>query len=218
VHTTCSDGWVPPEKIPGLAARKGLDIVAVTDHDNVKGGLLAEKARQDGEPFVIPGIEVTLPGAHVLGYFVRKRIKSRSLPGVIGEIKGHGGIAVWAHPVHYPILGPLRGKKPSIPKAEELFLFDAIEVYNGRNSRQSNQEILEICRGNGISALTAGSDAHFSFELGMAKTIFELEKLDELSIKAAFDLGRVSVMKDQKGCRICYFVTGILNTITRKIY
>jgi len=217
VHSSCSDGWLEPEMIPGIAKKKGLDIVAVTDHNSIEGGIRAEKARHNG-CYVIPGIEVSLPRAHILGYFLRRDIKSQNFQDVVKEIKSQGGIAVWAHPVHYPIFGRFRGKQPLIPKPEELSLFNAIEVYNGRNSKKGNKKIFDLCKTNGVFSCIAGSDAHFPFEIGRAKTIFEMNNLNEEEIKGAFRQGRVFLANGLKSCRICYFVTGILNKLKGQNY
>jgi len=217
-HSTCSDGFLSPEKIPSFAKKKGLDIIAVTDHNTIEGGIRAMNAYNKDDVYVIPGIEVSVSNAHILGYFVTQNIKSKNFKDVIKEIKDQGGIAVWAHPVRYPFLGTIRGKKPFIPKPDELVLFDAVEVFNSRNSKKANLKIFDICKNNGIFSYTAGSDAHFPFELGFAKTVFELEKLNESEIKNAFKSGRVFLSKDLKTCRLCYFLTGIMNRITGKKY
>ena len=74
LHTSCSDGWIKPEKIPALAKKKKLDIVAVTDHNTIEGGIRAKMACQNNDPLIIPGIEVSVPGAHILGYFIKHNI------------------------------------------------------------------------------------------------------------------------------------------------
>lgn len=37
IHTNCSDGIFPPSKIVEMAAERGLDCIAITDHDTVAG-------------------------------------------------------------------------------------------------------------------------------------------------------------------------------------
>ena len=37
MHTTFSDGTLPPEKVVSLAVEGGLDVIAITDHDNTEG-------------------------------------------------------------------------------------------------------------------------------------------------------------------------------------
>jgi predicted metal-dependent phosphoesterase TrpH len=73
-HTTASDGALTPRELVRLAARQGVRVLAVTDHDSTDGlpEALAEAAAQDIE--IVPGLEINcdVPGAeiHVLGYYV----------------------------------------------------------------------------------------------------------------------------------------------------
>jgi predicted metal-dependent phosphoesterase TrpH len=75
-HTHCSDGELTPTELVTLAARQGVTIMALSDHDTFEG--LAE-ARRAGERFgveVIAAIELSATLAqrefHVLAYFVRR--------------------------------------------------------------------------------------------------------------------------------------------------
>jgi len=72
VHTTCSDGTVPPEGIPPLAKAAGLSAVAVTDHDTVAGLAAAMAAGTEWGVEVVPGIEFATgfehTEIHLLGY------------------------------------------------------------------------------------------------------------------------------------------------------
>ena len=78
IHSTASDGALPPDAVVRAARDGGLDIIALTDHDTVAGVPLAiAEAAADGRtqwPIVIPAIEVssTLNGTelHILGYFI----------------------------------------------------------------------------------------------------------------------------------------------------
>ncbi len=75
VHSSASDGTVPPERIPELASRAGLRAVALTDHDTV-AGLAGFLARQPEFPDtrLIGGVELsTRYGGreiHLVGLFV----------------------------------------------------------------------------------------------------------------------------------------------------
>jgi predicted metal-dependent phosphoesterase TrpH len=76
-HTTASDGRCSPEELVARAARAGITVLAVTDHDTLEGCAPAAAAcAAAGIEFVI-GIEMTAVGQgadmadiHVLGYFV----------------------------------------------------------------------------------------------------------------------------------------------------
>ena len=75
IHTYYSDGVFSPEKIVDLAVEAGLEVIALTDHDNV----LSYKVAQDYinsrniDLKLIPGIEVNTLykdyEVHILGYF-----------------------------------------------------------------------------------------------------------------------------------------------------
>ena len=74
LHTTASDGVLSPAEIVRYAKAKGLQAIAITDHDTIDGCQegLSEGARVGFE--VIPGIEISAeysPGSmHILGFFL----------------------------------------------------------------------------------------------------------------------------------------------------
>ena len=72
-HSTRSDGTFSPTELVRLARERGLDVVALTDHDTTEGlGEAAAVAQEVGIGFV-PGVELsaTYEGSsiHVLGYW-----------------------------------------------------------------------------------------------------------------------------------------------------
>jgi predicted metal-dependent phosphoesterase TrpH len=73
-HTTASDGALSPRELVRLAARHGVRVLAVTDHDSTEGlpEALDEAAHHGIE--IVPGLEINcdVTGAeiHVLGYHV----------------------------------------------------------------------------------------------------------------------------------------------------
>ncbi|NWG01727.1 MAG: PHP domain-containing protein [Syntrophaceae bacterium] len=74
LHTTASDGVLTPSQIVRYAKAKGLQAIAITDHDTIEG---LEEGLFEGEKIgfeVIPGIEVSAehsPGSmHILGFFL----------------------------------------------------------------------------------------------------------------------------------------------------
>ena len=73
-HTTRSDGTLEPAEVVRLAAERGLDGIAITDHDTF-AGLDEARAAVDGTGLeLVPGIEFSAEydGAslHILGYWV----------------------------------------------------------------------------------------------------------------------------------------------------
>lgn len=74
LHTHFSDGTFSPEELAGHARAKGLDAVALTDHDTLDGcERMAVACAAQGLEF-IPGAELTadIDGAevHILGYWL----------------------------------------------------------------------------------------------------------------------------------------------------
>ena len=71
MHSTASDGIFPPRELMDRAADAGLTLVALTDHDSVKGLADAREAAQRRGVRLIPGVELSCGGEkeiHVLGY------------------------------------------------------------------------------------------------------------------------------------------------------
>ncbi len=75
VHTTYSDGLLTPNEVIDLAVKKGIDGIAITDHDTILGiePAIQYSKRIDGI-FIIPGIELGCvygdEDIHILGYFI----------------------------------------------------------------------------------------------------------------------------------------------------
>lgn len=70
-HSSVSDGFLPPEAVAQRAAANGVDLWALTDHDDLDGlGIAAEAAAQAGMAFV-PGVEISIEWEgtpiHILG-------------------------------------------------------------------------------------------------------------------------------------------------------
>lgn len=75
LHSNASDGRLPADELVRQAARAGLTVIALTDHDSVDGVPAAlAAAREFPSLQVIPGVEIgtDVPHGevHVLGYFV----------------------------------------------------------------------------------------------------------------------------------------------------
>ena len=75
LHTTYSDGRLTPTQLVRLCAERGLETIAISDHDSTEGLNEAFEAAAEAQGLlVIPAIELStdIPGSeiHVLGYFV----------------------------------------------------------------------------------------------------------------------------------------------------
>jgi predicted metal-dependent phosphoesterase TrpH len=73
-HTVYSDGTFTPRELLELARDRGLDVVAVTDHDTTNGLVEASACGAELGIDVVPGVEFSTlrqgEGIHVLCYFM----------------------------------------------------------------------------------------------------------------------------------------------------
>lgn len=75
VHSTASDGTLTPTELVDLAVARGLDVLAIADHDSVEGLPEALEAAERSGLTLITAVELSAVhnehDVHVLGYFVR---------------------------------------------------------------------------------------------------------------------------------------------------
>lgn len=73
VHTICSDGTLTPTEVVELAAKRGLDTIAISDHDTTEGQAEAAEAGTGLGVEIVPGIEFSTEydgsSLHVLAYW-----------------------------------------------------------------------------------------------------------------------------------------------------
>lgn len=155
------------------ALKKGLDGIAVTDHDTVKGWKDALDAARRLGAGVILGEEVKTDRGEVLGLFLNEGIRSREMHGVIDEIRSQGGLFIVPHPFDTVTRKTLGSDHEEMKKA------DGIEVFNARVfSNSINRRAREFAESHGL-AMTAGSDAHTRLEVGNAYTSARATDLED---------------------------------------
>ena len=169
IHTNFSDGISSPEEVVRYAKKIGLDGIAITDHDTVKGMKKAEKLAKKLNIELVPGLEITTSFGDILALGIKEVINgfNADLKGVmkiIDDIHKKGGIAVAAHP--YAGVWPAGSFAENIDKLD----FDAIEIFNANCSLEANIKAMELAKKTGITG-TAGSDAHSLDMVGTAFTI-----------------------------------------------
>jgi len=70
-HSTASDGQYGPSELVSLARKRGLEVLALTDHDTIDGFAAAAEAGQRLGLRVLPGVELGAKeyrSLHLLGY------------------------------------------------------------------------------------------------------------------------------------------------------
>jgi len=158
-HSTFSDGMATPKKIIEHA-KKSLDGIAITDHNNINGSLHIT----DKDIDIITGLEVSSNDGHILALGVDKQIKSyMSAKETVEMIHSLDGIAVAAHPYdrYRSGVGDLILNIP----------FDGIEIFNG-HTFTNKISVESLCKQHGLS-MVGGSDAHTIREIGNVTIEFE---------------------------------------------
>lgn len=181
-HTRYSKkcGAIPPKKLVHTAMQRGLDGIAVTDHDTIDGALEAKQYETEGFAVII-GCEVTTDEGEITGLFLHQPIISKRAEEVIDEIHGQGGIAVVPHSFDTYRSKRLKDVNKYCSK------LDAIEVFNSRCiDAKSNLMARQFAMENDMPMI-GGSDAHNVNEVGQGYTyVPEMEGYDtkDLILKA----------------------------------
>jgi predicted metal-dependent phosphoesterase TrpH len=196
VHTLWSDGAQRPEDVVAVASER-VDVVAITDHDEIRGALRARDwAREHPEldVDVVVGEEISTLNGHLLGLFLEERIPpGLSALDTIGEIHAQGGLAVAAHPFH-PIRGVSRGHVSIARMIRDLPL-DAIEAVNNAGVFSAPYNAWAALRNLELMLpVTGGSDAHDVWYVGSGVTRFEGR--DAESLRRALLAGRTRAHGD----------------------
>ncbi|MFZ3385356.1 MAG: PHP domain-containing protein [Candidatus Methanoperedens sp.] len=171
-----SDGILDVKEIVKIAIKRGLDGIAITDHNTIKGGIEAKKYETTCLKVII-GSEIMTEKGEVIGLFLSEEIKSGMLQDVINEIKDQNGIVIIPHP-----FDEMRHSSFQ-PAEEDIKFIDGIEGFNSRCLFQKyNINANEFAKRHNM-VITAGSDAHFLNEIANAGIITQIEDIREAFLK-----------------------------------
>jgi predicted metal-dependent phosphoesterase TrpH len=164
-HTCYSnDSLMLPGRLIDVARQRGLQRLAITDHNAIDG---ARRASELDPELIVPGEEIMTTGGELLAYYVSELIPPGLTPEMtIDILRRQGAVIAVAHP-----FDPLRaGHWDETELREILPLVDAVEVFNARVATQAqNRRALALA----VSAAKpgiAGSDAHAYLEVGRTTT------------------------------------------------
>ncbi len=164
VHTTYSkDSLITPKDLVYYAKKRGLNAVAVTDHNQLDG---AYKIAKETDFLIIPGMEISSADGHIVALNVHELIpRGLSAPETVKRIHKAGGVAIACHPYVY-FKGCL--------KENVCSTFDAVEVINSRAFpfKRSVKKAEETAKKLGLVRV-AGTDSHYGPQIGYAYTIIE---------------------------------------------
>jgi predicted metal-dependent phosphoesterase TrpH len=172
VHSTASDGTLRPAELIALALRRGVDVLAIADHDSVSGLPEALRASADTELQLVPAVELSAAqdgyDVHILAYHVDpasplllqelhglRLERHRRAEAMVAALRADGiritmqdvltfsgGGAVGRSHIARALVDA--GHSDSIPSAFEDFIGRDREYYRAKNARTPVQVIESI--------------------------------------------------------------------------
>jgi predicted metal-dependent phosphoesterase TrpH len=185
IHSNTGDGLASVVEIVDYAEhRLGLDIIAITDHDEVRGALAAREyaARRGYRVQVVTGTEVTTRHGHLLCYGVERTYPYLgSLRATIEAVRADGGWVVVPHPMSWLTLSVSERNLRDLLARGGDYRPEAIETLNPSVSgRVAYRRVLDRNRDEWGVAEFGGSDAHALQLVGTAVTTFPGRTVDDL--------------------------------------
>lgn len=162
-HTFWSkDSLTRFETILRLCDQRGIDRIAITDHNSTDGARALKALAPDR---VIVGEEIMTTQGEILAYYVQETVPAGLTPAeTIRRLRAQGAVISVSHPFD-------RLRKGAWQEADLrriAGLVDAVEVFNARCMfPEDNAQALAFAQEHGLLG-TAGSDAHTPVEYGRA--------------------------------------------------
>jgi predicted metal-dependent phosphoesterase TrpH len=177
IHSSVGDGLASVQEIVDYAEHAlGLDLIAITDHDEIRGALAAREyaARRGYHVQVVTGTEVTTRHGHLLCYGVERTYPYLgSLLATVEAVLADGGWFVVPHPLSWLTLSVSERRLRDLLARGPRYRPAAIEVLNPSVSgRVAYQRVRDRNSGEWGLAEFGGSDAHALHLVGTAATTF----------------------------------------------
>src|SRR3989338_287880 len=181
-YSPCSN--LDPKLVLKLAKKRGLNGIAITDHNEIKAAYQISKLNKDKDFEVILGSELSVNGGHMTALYINELPKELDFLSVVDSVRSQGGLLILAHPYdlsrkHFDDNFILQNRKH----------FDAVEVFNSREIfNVFNKKALQFHLRYDITPV-GGSDSHFSFEVARTKTFFSGDLFKSIKTNKTFVSG-----------------------------
>ncbi|ACV24908.1 PHP domain-containing protein [Methanocaldococcus fervens] len=171
------DSVEEPRNILKVAKKRGIGVLAITDHNTIRGGVETKKIEKEFGVEVIVGSEIMTKEGEIIGLFLNEEIPKYLTPEeTIERIKEQGGLAIAPHP-YSPICKALGDRIFDLD-------LDGVEVFNAyhRDGIVNNIALNKVIKNYHKKpfAFIGSSDAHIARMVGNAYTLFEGNSADDL--------------------------------------
>ena len=187
VHAFVGDGGIPPWMLQRHATHVGLDVVAITNHNQTLAGRLGRAAALPSTgPLVLVGEEITGRDYHLIGVGIERPVNwDQPARGAIADVHAQGGVAIAAHPMHgFDGYDPLALADLD---GVEVAHRDALSATMGRQFEEFYQRTLG--RKPEVAAI-GSSDFHTSGPMGLCRTYLFVRERSEAGVIQAIRDGR----------------------------
>lgn len=163
-HSSFShDSRMSLKTLEQVAQKRGLHVVAITDHGTIAGAIRAQKVWQHVR--VIIGEEILTQDGEIIGLFLHQEVPYHlPLQEAIQRIHDQGGLVCAVHP-----FCRLRSQ-PITRQALQQYgpTIDFLEIFNARNIFTADNDQAKIYAETHHMQPMVGSDAHTPREVGRA--------------------------------------------------
>ena len=194
MHAFPGDGSLTPPDLRDEAVRAGLDVIAITNHNQTVTGRFAQwiGGGTDG-PILISGEEVTHPDYHMMAVGITRAIRAdRPAIETVDAIHAQGGVAIAAHPT------------PSFRGYDDgaLARVDGTEVAHPAGDAEERREFIAAFerarRLNTHVSPIGSSDIHVTPALGSCRTFLFVRERSIAGVLESIRAGR-TVASDESG-------------------
>lgn len=189
IHSENSyDSKMSLKKIVSIAKKKGIGLIAITDHEKMNIEYMNKIF--DKDILIIKGQEIDTEFGDIIGLFLEKEIKSKNFSEVVKNIRLQKGIIMLPHPARNHIL-----------TEEVLKKIDIIEGYNAKTGKRTNEMAKELAKKMNKNYI-ASSDAHNYYEIGMGIIELDIKRKNIEDFKNALLDGNYKVIKEDRPSRL----------------
>lgn len=193
VHTDASeDGVSTIYEIIRFAKKRGLDGVAITDHDVSMTYENAEALSKETDFLIIPGIEVTTASGHLIVLNPRRTFtRGHPFLETVKSAISDGSVVIIPHPTD-----PLSHGVGEETVRSILSLSLPLEVMNASTLRMHNKSAGELAKLLTLPTV-GGSDAHVDLAVGDAYTVVDAKARSIEAVLEAIKSGKTSACGKQ---------------------
>jgi hypothetical protein len=188
IHAFVGDGGIAPWMMQDNADHLGLDVIAITNHNQTFAARLARSAAEPSSTgsIVLVGEEITGRNYHLIGVGIERPINwDQPARGAIADVHAQGGLAIAAHPMH-----GFDGYDP-----EALADLDGVEVahrdtFAPEAGKQFDEFYERAMARNPQIAAIGSSDFHTSGPMGLCRTYLFVRERSQAGVMDAIRDGR----------------------------